>query len=71
VFETFGGDLPVYVSQPKAAMQNNRATDCTNIQQAPLLTRMSKGCRQVGLGQMDCMLWQLFFINDGISRIRL
>ncbi|WP_424769366.1 hypothetical protein [Paenibacillus sp. sgz302251] len=26
VFETFGGDLPVFASQPKAVTQNGRAT---------------------------------------------
>lgn len=34
VFETFGGDLPVLASQPKAVTQNGRATGPTNVRQA-------------------------------------
>lgn len=36
VFETFGGDLPVFASQPRVVTQKDRATDLTNVRQAAL-----------------------------------
>lgn len=37
MFETFGGDLPVLASQPKAVTQNGRATGRTNVRQAAVI----------------------------------